>query len=406
MKIKLINGLDINMQPINILIEDTKIMVVSSELILLKTDKTIDLDNNLIMPGIIDCHTHMRDRLLCYKEDYATGSQACAHGGITTFIDMPNTKPYTITNDELTLKKFVAKALSIVNYGFYFGSTDDAKLDEIKRASKKTLATKIFMNDSTGKMKITDTKRLQGIIDNSQRILFHASGDVIDLIFKCDISKEKLLYFCHVANQADFVKITNYKKQGYNIIMEVTPHHLLLNDTMMDNQINEKLLQVKPPLASTKDNEFLIEMLNKGFLDLVGTDHAPHLLKEKETQITYGFPGVETSLILMLELVYQKKLTLKMIQTLMAEHPAEIFKLNSKGKIAKDYDADLVVVDLHRPQIIKGLNNYSKAKWTPFEGMQVHSTVLQTYVRGQLVFDVDKGIIKNSKKASKEINYE
>jgi len=269
---------------------------------------------------------------------------------------------YTITSGELKIKKFAARSLSIVNFGFYFGSTDEAKLEEIKAASNKTLGTKIFMNDSTGKMKITDLDRLQKIIDNSQRVLFHASGEVIDSIFKCKIDKNKLLYFCHVANENDFNKINDYRNKGYHIVMEVTPHHLLLTKDMMNDSISEKLLQVKPPLASSKDNEFLIAKLNEKSIDTIGTDHAPHLLKEKQASITYGFPGVETSLVLMLELVYQKKLSLKLIQALMVEQPAKIFNLKDKGKIMKGYDADLVVVDLNHPNIIKGADNYSKAK--------------------------------------------
>ena len=294
----------------------------------------IDLENKYIMPGIIDVHTHMRDPGFTHKEDFISGSKACAKAGITTFIDMPNTNPATITKEALEMKRKDAGEKSAVNYGFHFGGSSDNNSEEIKKV-KGVLSTKVFLNVSTGKMLVEDDDVLEDIVKVSNFLTVHAEGEMIKKALEFNKKFGKGIYICHVSSKEEMEIIEKAKADNifnnefHPVFAEVTPHHLFLDEEMKDSSDEKKMLyRMKPELKTKADREYLWTCIEKGIVDTIGTDHAPHLKSEKMEKITFGMPGVETSLALMFTAYNQGKIRLMKIQELMCENPAKI--LNKK----------------------------------------------------------------------------
>jgi dihydroorotase len=352
-----------------------------------KTFEVRDLCGKLVLPGIIDVHTHMRDPGLCHKEDLHTGSRACAKGGITTFLDMPNTIPPTVSAEELSRKRELAAEKSIVNYGFHFGATSD-NMEEVKKAVN-VASTKVFLNVSTGKMLIEDEASLAGIFENSRIVSVHAEDEMVQKAIDLNEKYGNTLYLCHISQKKEIEMVKEHRKNSEKkIYVEVTPHHLFLCDEDREkDETSKKLLIMKPELKTRNDMESLWEAINEGVVDTIGTDHAPHLVEEKLSKTTFGIPGVENSLQLMLTAVNSGKLSLKKLIQLMCENPAKIFGLKNKGFIKEGYDADLVVVDMEKELVIKNSDVVSKCGWTPFDGKPVKGTPVATIVNGKFIYD-------------------
>lgn len=367
----------------DILVEKGKITKIyrCSEVEELDIDEIIDMDGNWVLPGVIDVHTHMRDPGLSYKEDFETGSKACAKGGVTTFIDMPNTVPNTTTKEILDAKESNSKNKSYVDYGFHFGGSKLDNSEEIKKVRDRVASTKIFLNMSTGDMLVEEEKVLENLFKESKIISVHAEEEMVDKAIDLARKFRKPLYLCHLSKKSEVEKLRAAKKEGLKIYGEVAPHHLFLDSSMANS-----LLIMKPELKSKKDNEALWLGLEDGTIDTIGTDHAPHTLEEKNSKTTYGIPGVENSLEMMLKEL-NKKIDMKTLQKVMSENPAKIFGILGKGKIEIGYDADLVVVDLNNKEIIKNEDVISKCGWTPYSGIVGGGKVLLTMVRGHLVYD-------------------
>lgn len=383
-----------------------------AKMLLLKREnkelEVLDLEDKYIMPGIIDVHTHMRDPGFTQKEDLETGSKACAKGGITTFADMPNTEPATITLEDLELKRKIASEKCVVNYGFHFGGSKDDNSSEIKKV-KGVLSTKVFLNVSTGKMLVEDNEVLKKIVESSNFLTVHAEDEMIEKALKYNKDYGKGLYICHVSSKEEMEKIKKAKidklfnNEKHLVYAEVTPHHLFLNIDMRESTEDKKLLyRMKPELKTKADTEYLWESINDGSVDTIGTDHAPHLLSEKLEKITFGMPGVETSLGLMLTACNQGKITLEKIQELMCENPAKIFKIKNKGKLEIGYDADIIVVDLEKEWIVEKKELLSKCGWSPYEGWELKGKNEITIVNGNIVFLNNK--INYNKGKEVEIN--
>lgn len=374
----------------DILIEKEKIVKIysCSEVEELDIDEIIDVDRNWVLPGVMDVHTHMRDPGLSHKEDFETGSKACAKGGVTTFIDMPNTVPNTTTKEILDTKESNSKNRSYVDYGFHFGGSRLDNSEEIRKVRDRVASTKIFLNMSTGDMLVEEEKVLENLFKESKIISVHAEEDMVDRAIDLARKFKKPLYLCHLSKKSEVEKLRAAKKEGLKIYGEVAPHHLFLDSSMANS-----LLIMKPELKGKEDNEAIWLGLKDGTIDTIGTDHAPHTLEEKSSKTTYGIPGVENSLELMLKEL-NKKIDMKTLQRVMSENPAKIFGIIGKGKIEVGYDADLVVVDLNNKETIKNENVVSKCGWTPYSGIVGGGKVLLTMVRGHIVYDGENFIEK------------
>lgn len=371
----------------DILIEDGVITKID-ENIQAEGHEIVDAQSNYVLPGIIDVHTHMRDPGLTHKEDFTSGSRACARGGVTTFIDMPNTIPVTVTEKALMDKKAMMVGRSYVDYGFHFGGSKKDNSEEIKKVLDKVASTKIFLNMSTGDMLIEDEKVVENIFRESKIISVHAEEGMVEKAIEFCKKYDKELYLCHLSKASEIELLKQAKAEGVKVFGEVTPHHLFLNvDDVNATERSKMLLRMKPELKKRSDNEALWKALADGTLDSIGTDHAPHLIEEKLAKLTYGVPSVENSLEMMLNGVKENRITFERLIEVMCKNPAKIFKIKNKGDIAVGYDGDLVIVDINDNSPIKDDKVITKANWTPFENCNRGGRVLTTILRGEIVYN-------------------
>lgn len=412
------NGIDVFGNKIEILVNGEIIEKVSENIDESKFEnnenvRIIDVEGKLVMPGVIDVHTHMREPGVTYKEDFATGSRACVKAGVTTFYDMPNTVPTTTTEENLLEKKKLASEKSIVNFGIHFGGSKNDNVEEIKKVLKngEVNTVKIFMNVSTGEMLIEDDEILTKVFENSKLVLVHAENEMIDKAIELNKNYGSGLYVCHIPSAEEMKKVINAKKNSdvnikeHPVYAEVTPHHLFLNTEIREStERNKMLLRMKPELREKSDNEFLWEAINRGEVDTIGTDHAPHLISEKLEKITFGMPGVETSLALMINAYNEGKISLEMIQKLMCENPAKIMKIEKRGKLQEGYFADVIVVDTKKEWIV-GIDDTieSKCGWTPYENWKLKGKNIMTIVNGEIVYE--NGKINENVKSGKEVKF-
>jgi dihydroorotase len=345
-----------------------------------KSYEIIECSGKIIFPGVIDSHIHAREPGLTWKEDYKTISKAAAAGGVTTFLDMPNSMPPTLSVRDLDGKRKLAAKKSIVNFGFHFGSSQN-NLSEIKKA-KNVASTKVYMNHTTGDMLIDDGLLLEEIFRNSKRVMAHAEDDMVKVAVALAKKTGKRLHLAHISKGEEIEWIARNKTD--KITVEATPHHLFLSDN------KKRSYAVKPSLNAEKDKRALWKAIKSGLIDTIGSDHAPHLLKEKKKNMTYGLPGVETLLPLMLNAVNEGKLSVSRLVELCCENPVKIFRIRNKGYIRKGYDADLVVVDLEKTMKVEAKNLHSKCGWSPYEAMKLRGWPVMTLVGGEIVSECGK----------------
>lgn len=378
-------------------------------------DETIDAAGHLLLPGVIDPHVHFREPGKEYKEDLASGSRAAARGGVTSFLEMPNTTPATV--DQVTLDDKLARAAraSVVNYGFFIGATP-RNLEALNDAGP-ACGIKIFMGCSTGDLLVSADEDLERIFANGTRpIGVHAEDDarlherrkrfsgrtdpavhseirdnesaVIATRKALALSKKyrRRLHILHMSTREE-VELLRREKPAW-VRAEVIPNHLLLDTSEYARQ--GARVQMNPPIRSREDNEALWQALRDGIIDFLATDHAPHRLAEKDRpypEAPSGMPGVETALPLMLTQVRAGRCTLADIQKWMCRGPAEAYGIANKGRIAIGYDADLALVDVdaHRP--VRNDELYTRAAWSPYEGQELIGWPLCTIVGGRVVYE-------------------
>lgn len=341
--------------------------------------------NNLIIPGLIDPHVHLRDPGQTHKEDFYTGTAAALAGGFTTILDMPNNKTPITTLKLLNEKIKIAKNKIVCDVGFHFGSLGD-NISELKKIKQKVIGIKLYLSLTTGGFVIPKEK-VESIFKSwpkNKIILLHAEDDTLDFVISLSKKIKNKIHICHISTAQDLKKIIKAKGEGIKISCGVTPHHLFLiqNDVKRLHGYGK----MKPPLQNKKDQKFLWKNLK--FIDVIESDHAPHTIEEKRGEKpAFGVPGLETTLPLLLTAVSKKKLKINDIVRLCHINPAKIFniKTNPKTKIE---------VDLNSSFIIHNSSLFTKCKWSPFEGMKVKGKVVRVFIRGKKVFENGKVLAK------------
>jgi dihydroorotase len=405
----------------NIGIQESKIIVISKEQVI--ADNYLDLKGNLVLPGLIDTHVHLRDPGMTYKEDFRTGTMAAAAGGFTTVLDMPNTDPPTNTVSNFKEKMKIGRKKSMVDFGLHAGVSD---LNEIRGLSKLSPASfKIFMDLYDPSFLLEAFQKINGV-SRQGIITVHAEDPTITQQCTKNLKKEtnrpeayalarpplaeeiavgaaislseqfqQPVHFCHLSTPISLELVAQAKRSGIPVTNEVTPHHLFLDASYLKKYGTKA--KTNPPLRD-KTNKLKFENLK--FVDIIGTDHAPHTIEEKENDIWNappGIPGLETILPLLLTQVNKGSLAWDDIKRLLCENPARIFNIKNKGHIKVGMDADLVVVDLQRKETIDPDKFYSKAHYTPFKDFKVQGIPTMTLVRGRIVMEEGE-IFKNKGK--------
>ncbi|MCX2837137.1 dihydroorotase [Salinimicrobium sp. MT39] len=408
----------------DVFIEDGIIKEIASSISAKSPNLTIvDAEGNYLIPGVIDDQVHFREPGLTHKETIETGSKAAVAGGITSFIEMPNTQPQTTTIELLEEKYKLAEATSYANYAFMFGGTND-NLEEIKKIDPKTVpALKLFLGSSTGNMLVDDEKVLEKIFkespvliaahcedektiqENLQKYTAEYGDDIpVELHPKirseeaCYISSSKAvalakktgarLHVFHLSTAKE-LKLFDSKKplKDKMITAEVCVHHLWFNDE--DYGKKGTFIKWNPAVKTQKDQEALLKGLIEDKIDVIATDHAPHTREEKKnvyTKAPSGGPLVQHALPAMLQMYHQGKISLEKIVEKMCHNPAILFDIEKRGFIREGYKADLVLVDLNAPWAVQPGNTLYKCGWSPFEGTTFKSRVTHTFVNGNLVY--------------------
>jgi dihydroorotase len=404
-----------------IAVDNGKILEIGKDSKLPSGDEIIDVKEHLVIPGVIDVHAHLRDLDYFRKEDFYSGTCAAANGGITTVVDMPNTNPPTISAPLLKQKMSEAQKKIVINTGFYAGIPDT--LGEITALTQLgVFGFKLYLSQALSKFDINNSESLQRLLlkikENRGSILIHAERkrDIEEVLTQADramrspqelyleshseeIEKKAIefiltlsapigvkIHICHVSTGAGLELIQKMKEMQDNITAEVTPHHLFLN--LNDLEKYGTYAKMVPPLRAPSHQYRLWRGLNEGVIDIITTDHAPHMQSEKDcdfSRAANGIPGFETLLSLMLTAMHEKKITLTRLVEVISENPAKFLNLSSKGKIAPGFDADLTIIDLNRRKLIKPDVFYSKAKFSPFAGREVKGIPTMTIVNGKIV---------------------
>jgi dihydroorotase len=386
--------------------------------------KIINAEGNYLIPGAIDDQVHFREPGLTYKGDIASESRAAVAGGITSFIEMPNTNPQTVTIDLLEEKFAIAAENSMANYSFMFGGTND-NLEEILKVNPKTVAgLKLFLGSSTGNMLVDNEEVLEKIFSSTPLLIsVHCEdeetiknnlakykeeyGDNIPMKFHhlirseeaCYISSSKAielakktgarLHVFHLSTAKEMSLFTNkIPLEEKKITAEVCIHHLWFTNEDYDKK--GTLIKWNPAVKTQADKDALWEALLDGRIDVVATDHAPHTIEEKKNPYTSapsGGPLVQHAVVAMFEAFHQGRISVEKIVEKMAHNPAKLFKIEKRGFIKEGYYADVVIVDAGLPWSVKKENILYKCGWSPFEGFTFKSRITHTFVNGEMVYN-------------------
>ena len=382
----------------------------------------IDAAGNHLLPGLIDDQVHFREPGLTHKEDIAHATAACAAGGITSCMEMPNTVPQALTQELLSDKYRLAAASSLVNYSFYMGA-GTGNIEEVVRTDPRTVCgLKAFLGSSTGDMVIADDKVLDELFRRAHMLLaIHAEDDPTiranmeraiakygadipmaehplirsaEACYKSShaaVQRAKAfgtrLHILHISTERELALFDPGPLEGKRITAEACVHHLWFTDA--DYAEKGSLIKWNPAIKTMQDRDAVRSAVIDGRIDIVATDHAPHTLEEKAlpyAQCPSGGPLVQHALIAMLELAHQGVFSVEQVVEKMAHAPARLFDIVDRGFIREGLKADLVLVDLDAPWTVDRASVLSKCGWSPFEGQRFKSRVVQTWVNGAVVY--------------------
>jgi dihydroorotase len=407
----------------DVLIENEIILKISSEIKVTENVEVIDAEGKFLIPGFIDDQVHFREPGLTHKANIATESRAAVAGGITTFIEMPNTVPQATTQDLLEDKFIIAANDSYVNYSFMFGGTNDNLEELLKTDPKKVAGIKLFLGSSTGDMLVDNEEILEKIfsstkmiisvhcedeatISKNTKIFIDKYGDAIPLKYHPIIRSEEACYLSsskaielakktgarlHVFHLSTAKETTLFRNdiplKEKQITAEVCIHHLWFSD----KDYAEKGTHIKwnPAVKTEADRQGLWEALLDDRIDVLATDHAPHTLEEKNnvyTKAPSGGPLVQHAIPAILEKVKEGVISIEKAVEKMSHNPAILFQIEKRGFIKEGYFADLVLIDTNKPQTVSKDNILYKCGWSPFEGTTFSSTITHTFVNGNLMY--------------------
>ena len=388
--------------------------------------EVIDAEGLFLLPGVIDDQVHFREPGLTHKGDLTTESRAAVAGGVTTYMEMPNTIPQAVTQKLLQDKYNRAAEVSAANYSFYMGATND-NLDEVlKTDPSKVCGIKVFMGSSTGNMLVDDEKTLSEIFKNAPTLVATHCEDEKTILKNIEIAKGRYgenvpmsrhahirsdeacyissskavelaskfnarLHILHLSSAKEMTFFNAGKVNDKKITAEVCVHHLWFDEH--DYIKYGAKIKWNPSIKCQKDKEALWEALLTDKIDVIATDHAPHTIEEKNN--TYfkspsGGPLVQHSLVAMLEMTKKGFITIEKVIQKMCHAPAELFRIENRGYIREGYFADLVLVDPGKSWVVSPENILYKCGWSPFEGVEFSNKVVATFINGSCAFKNDR----------------
>ena len=412
----------------DVLIEGEFILKISEDITgFPENTKIIEAENKFLLPGVIDDQVHFREPGLTHKANIASESRAAVAGGITSYIEMPNTNPQATTQKLLEDKFKIAATNSYANYSFMFGGTNDNLEELLKTDPRNVAAIKLFLGSSTGNMLVDNGEVLEKIFSSTKMLIaVHCEdeatikdnlakeiaiyGDDIPIELHPKIRSEEACYLSsskaialakrtgarlhvfHLSTAKETDLFTNrIPLEEKQITAEVCVHHLWFDEG--DYKEKGTLIKWNPAVKASSDKEGLWKALLDDRLDVIATDHAPHTLEEKHqvyTKAPSGGPLVQHALMAMLEAVKDKKISIEKVVEKMCHNPAILFRIEKRGFIKKGYYADLVLIDPKKDYLVTKDNILYKCGWSPFEGIQFSSTITHTFVNGNLIYDQGK----------------
>ena len=425
----------------DVLIENEYIKEIAESISLKSSDVTIiDAEGNYLVPGVIDDQVHFREPGLTHKGNIESESRAAVAGGITSFIEQPNTVPNAVTQELLEDKYIIASETSYANYSFMMGGTND-NLEEILKTNPRNVAgVKLFLGSSTGNMLVDNQEVLEKIFSSTKMLIaVHCEdegtikanlekykeefGDDIPMnkhhLIRseeaCYISSSKAielakktgarLHVFHLSTAKEMELFTNkIPLEEKQITAEVCLHHLWFTDKDYDTK--GAFIKWNPAVKTEADKNALWKALLNDTIDVIATDHAPHTIEEKQNKYLdcpSGGPLVQHALVAMFENHLNGKISVEKLVEKMCHNPAKIFKIEKRGFLKEGYFADLVIVNTHQPWVVNKDNILYKCGWSPFEGTNFKSRVMHTFVNGNLVYT--NGKVKNLK-AGKRLLFE
>jgi dihydroorotase len=408
----------------DVLIKGQYIEKIGKDLQSSSVDTIIDAKGKYLLPGVIDDQVHFREPGLTHKATIFTESRAAVAGGVTSFMEMPNTVPPTFTQTLLEEKYQIASRQSLANYSFFIGASHDNLEEVLKTDSKKVCGLKIFMGSSTGNLLVDDPKILEGFfsrvpfliashcedeptirknteeyrkkygeempvryhpIVRSEEACYKSSSFAVGLAKK----NGTRLHILHISTARETALFDNtLRLKDKKITAEACIHHLWFNDS--DYEKLGMMIKWNPAIKTAADQQAIFKALQENRIDVIATDHAPHTQEEKKNlyfSAPSGGPLIQHSLVAMLEFYHRKQVELPWIVQKMAHNPAILFQIEKRGFIREGYFADLTVIDLNNPWVVKKENVLAKCGWSPFEGTTFRSRVTHTMISGHLAFE-------------------